>query len=446
MEHTVLWVACVAQVLVVLDASVLNVALPAIRDELTLTDSGTSWVALAYTLGFAGTILAGARLGDVVGAGRALVWGIGAFTAAGVLGGVAPDGGVLTAARAVQGVSAAVVSPATFALLTIWFAEGPPRVRAMAIWTGASLAGGGVGNVLSGVLTEYVSWRAVLLVNLPIGLVVLVGSRRLVRRRETVRGRVDALGSMLVVGAFTAVTYAVSRLGDGGAVREVVPSVAVGAALFVALALQQRAASERLVPLRLWLNRTVLTGNAATLLAGTCLQVSVWYFLTFLMQEGMGFSAAATGLGFVPLTVVMLAVTTWGTPWLLRRCSVRALVAAGSGIAALGFLVQGLVPVTSYPVTVLVPSLLVGTGGGLLGTPLAAAVTHGVGGRDAGAAAGLMNTAKQFGGAIGLAALVALPAPPGGQEAFLVMAGLIATAGLVGLFLPTERRSMQPPP
>lgn len=217
MHKAVLWVACVTQVLVVLDTSVMNVALPSARADLGLNEVGTSWVALAYTVGFAGTLLAGARLADAFGCERVLAWSVIVFTLASGGGGLAPDGEVLIAARAVQGVCAAVASPATFTLLTVAFPEGPSRIRAVAIWTGASLAGGGAGNVLSGLLTEYVSWRAVLLINLPIGIAIAVGAFALDRKHDTApRGHVDLPGTVLVTGVFTAAAVAVSSLEPGG--------------------------------------------------------------------------------------------------------------------------------------------------------------------------------------------------------------------------------------
>jgi MFS family permease len=422
--------------MVVLDASVMNVAVPSVREDLALSAVGTSWIVLAYTLGFAGLILAGARLADVLGAARTLLGGVLVFTIASVVGGLAVGGGMLIAARAVQGVAAAVLSPATFSLLTIWFPEGRARVRAVAIWTGASLAGGGLGNIVSGVLTEYVSWRAVLLINLPIGAAVAAAAYVLTRaKRQVVRGRVGVLGSALVTGAFTAAAYAASSAGDENLANTTPVAACVSGVLFMALVVQQRMTRVPLVPPRLWRNRAVLTGNAATLLTGACFQVAVWYFLTFLMQRDMGYPAA-TGLGFLPLTGVMLVVSTWVAPRLLDRYPIRVLVATGSVIAALGFLAQWLIPVANYPVTVLLPSIIIGLGGGLLNTPLATAVTQGIDNRDAGAASGLMNTAKQFGGAIGLATLATFTPISDYQSPFAMMAVLIVAAGLAGLLIP----------
>lgn len=437
----VLWVACVTQVLVVLDASVMNVALPSARAQLGLSEVGTSWVALAYTVGFAGALLAGARLADAFGAERVLAWSVVVFTMASVGGGLAPDGTVLIAARAVQGVCAAAASPATFTLLTVTFPEGPSRIRAVAIWTGASLAGGGAGNVLSGLLTEYVSWRAVLLINLPIGIAIAVGAFALNRKRGTTpRGCVDLLGAVLVTGVFTAAAVAVSSLEPGGDPRTAVIAGTVALVLLLALLGQQRSARVPLVPWRLWRNRAVVAGNGATLLAGACFQVAIWYFLTFTLQRDHSYSAAVTGIAFLPLTVTMLAVSAWGAPRLLRRFSLRAVAASGALVAAAGFAAQAAALGSGDLAVLLAPSLLIGIGGGLLNTPLATAVTSGVERADAGAASGLMNTSKQFGGAIGLAALTALPAAGGYHAAFIAMSVLITAAGSASLLIPGRTR------
>ncbi|WP_219085438.1 MFS transporter [Microbacterium resistens] len=429
------------QVLVVLDTSVMNVALPSARADLGLSEVGTSWVALAYTVGFAGTLLAGARLADAFGCERVLAWSVIVFTLASGGGGLAPDGEVLIAARAVQGVCAAVASPATFTLLTVAFPEGPSRIRAVAIWTGASLAGGGAGNVLSGLLTEYVSWRAVLLINLPIGIAIAVGAFALDRKRDTApRGHVDLPGTVLVTGVFTAAAVAVSSLEPGGYLMIGTAAGSVALVLLLVLLGQQRRARVPLVPWRLWRNRAVVAGNGATLLAGACFQVAIWYFLSFTLQRDHSYSAAVTGIAFLPLTVTMLAVSTWAAPRLLRRFSVRAVAASGALVAAAGFAAQAAVLGTGDLGTLLAPSLLIGIGGGLLNTPLATAVTGGVERADAGAASGLMNTSKQFGGSIGLAALAALPADPGSHTAFIAMSLLITAAGAASLIIPSQTR------
>ncbi|MCY9783374.1 MFS transporter [Nocardiopsis sp. EMB25] len=437
-----LWVACVAQLLVVLDISVVNVALPSIQADLAMGPTQTTWVALAYGLGFAGALLVGARLADVLGTGRVLSWGLGAFTLAGTVGGLATDGSVLVGARAVQGLCAAVVSPATFTLLTTTNPEGPARTRAVAAWTAVSLAGGGVGNILSGALTELVSWRAVLLVNLPIGLAVLAGAAVLRRRFPDApgHGRLDLVGAVLATGGFTCATYALSAAGGHASAAWAGAAALAGVVLFVLLAAQQRRTAHRLVPRGLLRNRLVVRGNVATALTAACFQVGLWYFLTYRMQGPMGFSPMRAGLGFLPLTSALLVVNTWITPRLMARVPSRTLVALGAVSAAAGLAWQAFAVGDAYVLAVLGPSLVVGVGGGLLTTPLATMVTTGVPAEDAGAASGLMNTAKQFGGALGLAAATAATALAGTDgAAFLLMGALVGTVALLAFRLPSPR-------
>ncbi|MEV2277089.1 MFS transporter [Nocardiopsis sp. NPDC049922] len=425
-----LWVACVAQLLVVLDISVVNVALPSIQSALGMSPTRASWVALAYGLGFAGALLVGARLADVVGTGRVLLWGLAAFTLASTVGGLATEGWVLIGARAAQGLCAAVVSPATFTLLTTTHPEGPDRTRAIAAWTAVSLAGGGVGTTLGGVLTELVSWRAVLLVNLPVGVTVLAGAAVLHRRSPSApgRGRLDLVGAVLATGAFTCATYALSAAGGDANALAAGSAAITSAALFLLLGGQQRRAAHRLVPRGLLRNRSVVWGNLATALTAACFQVGLWYFLTYRMQGSMDFTPIQAGLGFLPLTLAMLVVNTWVTPRLMTGVPPRTLVVLGAATAALGLVWQAFAGGGSYVVTVLGPSTVIGVGGGLLNTPLATMVTTGVAADEAGAASGLMNTAKQFGGALGLAAATAATTLAGtDRAAFLLMGGLVGT-------------------
>ncbi|GAB2524841.1 MFS transporter [Nocardiopsis aegyptia] len=440
-----LWAACAAQLMVVLDISVVNVALPSIRADLSLGGVAATWVALAYGLGFAGVLLVGARLADVLGTARVLGWGIALFTLASAVGGLATEGWTLIGARVVQGLSAAVVSPATFTLLTTAYPEGPARVRAIAVWTAVSLAGGGLGTVTGGVLTDLVSWRAVLLVNLPIGAAVALAAVALRWWTPDDRrgGRISLAGAVLATGGFTCATYALSVAGTPGSA---VPFAAAGSAsvlLFALLVAEQRRTPHRLVPAALLRDRPIVRGNLATALTAVCFQVGLWYFLTFRMQEQLGYTPLQAGLAFLPLTLGMLAVNTWATPRLMRRVPARALVCTGAAVAGLGLVWQALADSGPFALTILAPSVVVGVGGGLLNTPLATIVTTGVPAEQAGAASGLMNTGKQFGGAVGLAAATAVAAGAGtDRAAFLLMA---AALGAVAVLAPRIRRRRAEP-
>lgn len=440
-----LWTSCLAQLIVVLDISVVNVALPSIQADLGLGRVSASWVAMAYSLGFAGLLLVGARLADVVGTARLLAWSVGAFTLASLIGGLATEGWVLIAARAAQGISAAAVSPATFTLLTTTHAEGAERTRAIALWTAVSLTGGGLGNIVGGVLTDFISWRATLLINLPIGVGVAI-TALVLHRRSTERhaGRIDLIGAVLATATLTCATYALSVAGERamGGLPAVVGSAAI--ALGILLVLQQRRRRHKLVPGNLARDRSIVLGNIATALTGACFQVGLWYFLTYRMQTQFGYSPTQAGLAFLPLTASMLAVNLWLTPRLMQHRAPRSLIVAGVVITVPGLIWLTVLAHGPFALTVLVPTVVVGIGGGLMNTPLATLVTTGVRPEYAGAASGLMNTAKQFGGAIGLAAAITAAAIVGtDRAAFVLMAvALLTVIAAVGA-IPSQRSRSQ---
>lgn len=430
-QQLTLWASCFAQLIVVLDVSVVNVALPSIQADLGLRSDAASWVATAYSLGFAGLLLVGARLADAVGTLRLLTWGTAAFTVASVIGGLAPEGWVLIAARAAQGVSAATVSPATFTLLTTTFAEGPGRTRAIAMWTAVSLTGGGLGTIASGALTEWFSWRATLLINLPVGVGVIIAASRLRGQPARARGpaKVDLLGAILAAAAFSSATLALSAAGESSLRHLPLVAGSAALALFVALGLQQRRTKYALVPGALAKDRGIIAGNLAVMLTGACFQVSLWYFMTFRMQSQFGYSPLEAGLAFLPLTTCLLAVNLWVTPRLMERHAPRSLIVAGVAVAGAGLAWLVVVTQGSFATAVLLPSILLGIGGGLVNTPLATVVTTGVAPEHAGAASGLMNTAKQFGGALGLAAAAAGSSALGSDRAAFVLM-LVALLGV----------------
>lgn len=435
MSRLTLQVACIAQLLVVVDLSVVNVALPSIQTDLSMSATAAAWVAMAYALGFAGVLLVGARLADLIGASRALGWGVAVFTLASLIGGMATGPGMLIIARALQGLSAAVVAPATLTLLTRTYPAGPERVRAIAWWTAVGVAGGGIGNVTSGLLTELVSWRAVLLVNLPIGLWLVVALLRLRRHgtEEVSGGRLDLVGAVLATAGFTAVSSALTLAGRPASAPAALWLGGTAAALLVTLVLQQRRSSRPLVPPGL-LRGTILLGNVATTLTAMAFQAALWYFLTYRMQDRLGYTALEAGMAFLPLTVSLIAVNSWLTPRLLQRWPAGYPVALGSLLAALGLLGQAVAPDAPFLLAVLAPSVLIGVGGGLVNTPLAILVTTGVSAEHAGAASGLMNTGKQLGGAVGLAAGTAVGAATGSAAApFVLMAALMAAVAFLGL-------------
>ncbi|UFU06119.1 MFS transporter [Ruania halotolerans] len=446
----VLWVACTAQLLVVLDVSVVNVALPSIQAELEFGPTTASWVAMAYCVTFAGVLLVAARLADALGAERVLVGGVAFFAVTSAAGGFATDGAMLIGARAGQGLAAAAISPATFTLLTVTYPEGRERTQAIAVWTAVSVAGGGVGNVVSGLLTELISWRAVLLINLPIGLAIVLAAGALARRAIS-RPRavpVSLTAVALAIGGFTCAILALSMVG-ASTVSIPVATAMVSVVFFALLGLHQHRAAHPLVPPGLLRRRGIALGNIATFLTAACFQVGIWYFLTYRMQTRWDYTPLQAGLAFLPLTGTLIAVNLWVVPRLMGRIGARPLIVAGALTASLGLVWQSVAEHGGFLLMIAAPAAVIGAGGGLMNTPLAAVVTSRVVSSEAGAASGLMNTAKQFGGAMGLAAAtVAVAAAGTDRVAFLLMAALLALVALVAVGLPAPgvvARAVPPP-
>lgn len=423
-EATVLAVACIAQFMVVLDISVVNVALPSIRADLKMSEATLQWVVNAYALIFAGFLLVGGRLADVFGVRRVFLVGLTMFTGASIIGGLATTEVVLIGARAVQGLGAAVLAPATLTLIIATIPEGTRRTRAVAAWTAIGIAGGTAGNLIGGILTEWVSWRATFLINLPIGLACILLTVTAVAPGpvRSAPPRLDVPGAVLATAALAALAYGVTQLGDSGPAEAGWISLIVAGALTVAFIVVERRASEPLISPALVKVRSIRVGNGLMALAGACLN-PMWFFLTLTMQNVLGYTPLQTGLAFLPHTVVAIAVGTLLTPRLMRRIQPRTLVAAGALLAAAGFAWQAQIqPGDGYLAAIAGPAIVFSVGAALLNTPLTIAATSGAPAGTAGAASGVMNTAKQAGAAIGLAALVGIATPATAAPADLAAA------------------------
>ncbi|MFI6928631.1 MFS transporter [Nonomuraea spiralis] len=449
----VLVLLCAAQFMVVLDVSVVNVALPSIQHALGFDARYLAWVGNAYALVFGGLLLLGGRLADLYGHRRVFTAGLAVFTVASLAGGLADAPGTLIAARAGQGVGAAVLAPATLTILTSAFPEGPRRTRAIAVWTAVSLAGGTAGNLIGGALTEYLSWRAILLINVPIGLACLAATRLLAPGPDQEVGRrLDVLGGVLATAGLAALAYGLS--GE--------PAAALASLVLLGLfaLVEVRLARAPLIPPSLLRPRPIWLGNTAMLLAGACLN-PMWYFLTLSLQNVLGYGPLQTGLAFLPHTLLTMLVGLQVTPWLMRRTDDRVLIVAGALVGAAGFWWQSrIAPGQDYLTAIAGPAVLISLGGGLLNTPLTVTVTSGVAAADAGAASGLMNTAKQIGGALGLAALVSLTSGQGGESAtarvqelvagygraFAAIAVVLAAVALLAAALPRRRDAVPAAP
>ncbi len=426
---TPLAVASAGQFMLVLDVSVVNVALPDIQSGLAMADGTVQWVVTGYALTFAGGLLVGGRLTDLWGVRRVFIAGLLLFTAASMVGGLADSAAILIAARAVQGMGAAIASPATLTAITTTYPEGSLRTRAIAVWTAVSLVGGGAGTIVGGLLTDAVSWRAVLLINLPCGAAVIVAARALPSGHRHAPARPDAAGAVLITATLLVLTYAVSSASAASA--SAVSAVVAAVVLLGVTILYQRASPSPLLPRHLWHNASLVRGNLLVLAVGACFQAPIWLFLTYVMQGSLGLSPAQAGLGFVPLTVVTALVGVWAAPALLRHLAPFTVIGAGAAITAAGLFWPACASPTGFVASILGPSVIIGIGGGLLNTPLSIVATSGVDESDAGAASGLLNTAKQLGGALGLAALT--PLTHGYNEfgpAFAALGGVMIAVAL----------------
>ncbi|MFD7320996.1 MFS transporter [Streptomyces sp. NPDC059875] len=398
--------ACAGQFLVVLDVSVVNVALPSMRADLGLSGTGLQWVLSAYSIAFAGFMLLGGRAADLFGRKRMFLLGLGLFTAASVGGGLASEGWQLIAARAVQGLGAAVLAPATLTIVTAAVPAGPARTRAIGTWTAVGAAGGAAGGFVGGVLVDLLSWRWVLLINVPVGVLVLVGAGMWLRESRTGGGRrLDLPGAVLATGGLASVAYGIVQTEEGGwgAPPTLIPLLAGLALLAVFVAVEARSAAP-LMPLKVFRSRAVSAANVSILLAGST-SFGMWFFMTVYAQNVLGYTPLQAGLALVPSSVSVI-VGSKLAPRLMPTTGARNLAVIGALVAATGFGWQSTMTADgTFLTTILGPGILMMAGIGLLTTPLATLATSSAAPADAGLVSGLVNTSRTMGGALGLAVL-----------------------------------------
>ena len=456
----VLVIACAAQSMVVLDVSIVNVALPDIRLALGLGPAAQQWIVNAYTLGFAGLLLLGGRAADLVGARRAFLAGLGTFTAASLACGLATGGGTLIAARAVQGVGGAVLAPATLTLIMTTFTEPAARTRAMGAWSAVIAVGGAAGAVLGGVLTQYAGWRWVFFVNVPIGAALLAAALLHVPAGQGRPGglrRLDLPGALAVTGGLTALVYGTvsAEAHSWGAVR-VWAALAAGAALLAAFVVIEAKVAAPLVPLAILRRRTLALADLVVFGLGAAM-FSMWFLLSLHMQQVLGYSALETGLAFLPGCVAIVAGARIATR-LVQRSGPRPPLVAGLALSTAGFgWLSRITADGTFAAGILGPFVLCTLGLGLALLPVTAAATAGTPPAESGLASGLVNASRQVGGALGLAVLATIasrttrahhgPAhqalAAGYGRAFLVAALFTACAALLSLLLP-GRASARP--
>jgi EmrB/QacA subfamily drug resistance transporter len=437
-----LFVILTSQLMVVLDTTIVNVALPHIQRGLHFSGSGLSWVLNAYLLTFGGLLLLGARSGDLLGRRRTFLLGLAVFTGSSLLGGFAVTGWMLLGARALQGVGAALVAPSSLALLTTTFSEGSQRLRAIGLFTTVSAAGGAIGLVAGGLLTELVSWRWVMFVNVPIGLVVWAVGYLVLAETPSRRGRFDISGALTSTFGMVGIVLGLVEAGSGGWGSSVtLGAFALGIALLGLFVLIEIRAEEPILPLRMLADRTRTTANVSRGLVYAGMY-GTFFFMGQFLQDVERYSPLRAGVSFLPIPLSVFAASQLVSKVFVGRVRPKVLMLTGIGMVIVSLVLLSRVGAgTSYP-QILVSLVLLGLGSGTSLVSLTSASLADVDPADAGAASGLVNLIQQVGAALGLAVLVTVmdaatrhsQLTPGTGDSASVVHGLDVTFGGAALF------------
>ena len=468
-DWLILSIACVAQFMVVLDVSIVNVALPSIGRDLHYSPTGLQWVVNAYVLTFAGFLLLGGRAADLFGRRRVYMFGLGLFTVASLVGGFAQNTTWLTTARAVQGIGGAFLSPATLTIIVTTF-SGARMAKALGIWSAVAGAGGAAGSILGGVLTAGLSWRWVLFVNIPIGAAALFAAMTYLTEARRPAGavaeggerarrpRLDVAGAITVTAGLGALIYAIVGTDTHAWGSTYTLSILAAAVVLLAafVVIQLRVASMPLVPFRLFRSRPVSGANLVMFLVGAAF-FAFWYFMSLYLQNVLGYGALKAGMAFLPMAVTII-IGAQVSARLLPRLGVRPALLTGTLLAAGGFLwLSAIRDNSGYWSHLFGPGCIISLALGLLFTPLASAATSGVHYTEAGLASGVLNTSRQVGGSLGLAVLATVAIDhttsvlrrghgavtahaaltSGYSRAFVVAAGLSVAAFLASMIVPS---------
>ncbi|GAX54422.1 MFS transporter [Streptomyces olivochromogenes] len=399
-----LFVIAAAQLMVVLDATITNIALPAIQTDLGVSDANLAWIVNSYALAFGGLLLLGGKAGDLFGRRKMFQVGTAVFTLASLLGGLAPNESLLIGARVLQGVGAALAAPSALALITTTFPAGKARNTAMGVYAAMGGVGATVGLLLGGALTDVLDWRWVFFVNIPIGLAVLAGTRTLVEA-ERHPGRLDVPGAITGTGGLIALVYGITRGGEHGWTGGVTLVVFAAAAVLLAAFLYLQARTiDPMMPLRLFKDRT-RSGSYATMLFIGAGMFATFYFLTLYMQLILGYSPVRTGFAYLPFSFGM-AMAAGVSSKLVTHLAPRLIAGPGLLVAAVGMLwFATLEPDSSYTAHLMPAMFVTALGLGMSFVPMTLGAVSGVSHQDTGVASALLNTAQQIGGALGLAIL-----------------------------------------
>ncbi|MEU3345552.1 MFS transporter [Streptomyces sp. NPDC006700] len=400
-------VIALAQLMVVLDATIVNIALPSAQHALHMSDGNRQWVITAYSLAFGGLLLLGGRIADLVGRKRTFVVGLAGFAAASAFGGAATSSGMLYGARALQGAFAAVLAPSALSLLTTTFTRPGERGKAFGVYGALAASGSAIGFIVGGVLTEFLNWRWCLYVNVPIAVVTVLGALALLRDRPgRTDARLDMPGATLGCGGLVAVVYGFSEAQPRGWTDPVVLGLfALGTALLLAFAWWQGRAPVPLLPPHVLRDRN-RAGCLLTMLLAVVGMFGLFLFMTYYLQEILGYSPLRAGLAFLPMTAAIITGSTQISARLLRHVPPRALMVPGMLLAAGALLLLTRLTVDSHYASEVLPALvLMGLGMGLTFMPVFATATAGVAPQDSGVTSATVNTSQQVGGSIGTALL-----------------------------------------
>jgi EmrB/QacA subfamily drug resistance transporter len=426
-----LFLLCTAQFLVILDTSIVGIALPALQRELGFDAAGLQWIFNAYVVAFGGLLLLGGRLADLFGPRRLFATGFGILTGASLVAGLATTGTMLLIARALQGAGAALIAPAALSMVMGLFAARPNELRkALGFWGASAAAGGTAGVFLGGVITEWLSWRWTFLVNVPVGVLVLLATTAWLPRGSRQQGSVDVLGASTITGGLALTVFTIVTANAASAARTAM-LLAISAALFIAFALIQRVRKSPLVPFAIFRAPNLAVGNIVMALLGAA-WIPMWFFLNMYLQEVLGYGAFESGLALLPMTLGIMFLMILATEKVVGRIGPKSALVIGLGVLGVALVLFSRMPVGgSFVANVLVPSLLGAIGMSLAYIPAMITSTMSARPEDGGLASGLVNTTYQVGSAIGLAAMVAVA---GAKTSSLMTSGAERLASVNGGF------------
>jgi EmrB/QacA subfamily drug resistance transporter len=429
----ILAVLGIAQLMVVLDSTIVNIALPHAQTSLAFSDGDRQWIVTAYSLAFGSLLLLGGRLADDFGRKRVFLVGVLGFAVASAVGGAATSFGMLVAARAVQGAFGALLAPAALSLLTTTYTSPKERGKAFGIYGGIAGAGASIGLLLGGVLTEYLNWRWTMYVNIVFAVVAATGGLVLLAPHTAgeLRERIDKLGAALACGSMFAIVYGFAHAatksgGDGWTDAQTIGFLVAGLVMLVAFVLVERRAEHPLLPLRVLADRNRAGAYAASFLASVGM-FGVFLFLIYYLETTLGYSAIKAGLAFLPMTVIVIVAAGFATTVLITRVSPRVLIAGGLLVAAVGMVLLTRIDVdSSYATAILPPMAIVALGLGFVFAPSFSLGTLGIHPHDAGVASATINVSQQIGGSIGTALLntIATSAAAGFVASHVTAAGV----------------------